>query len=109
MEKNLGFATCVLHKANGAVCGTRIKHYSTVADLHAHVIAHHKEWFVNETEKKLDMQDKLVADDTGAIELGTALKWSVQKVHMANKKLSYLLCRQKCPPHLVADEEFNNF
>ena len=55
------------------------------------------------------MQDQLVANDTGAIELRTAPKWSAQKVHLCNRKLSLWLFRRKRAPHLVTDEEFKDF
>ena len=103
-----GFARCVLYRGNG-VCGIRIKHCSGTTNLRAHLVAHHKEWFIQETEKKCDMQDKLVGNVTGAIELQTTPKWIVQRVHLSNRKLSYWLCRQKRAPHLVIDEEFKDF
>ena len=89
-----GFARCVLHRANG-VCGIGIKHCSGTRNLRAHLMAHHKEWFIQETEKKCDMQDKLVANGTGAIELQTTPKWTAQKIHLSNRKRSYWLCRRK--------------
>ena len=55
------------------------------------------------------MQDKLLANGTGAIELQTTPKWTVQKIHLSNRKLSYWLCRRKRAPHLVTDEEFKDF
>ena len=103
-----GFARCVLHRGNG-VCGIRIKHCSGTTNLRAHLMAHHKEWFIQETEKKCDMQDKLVANGTCAIELQTTSKWTAQKIHLSNRKLSYWLCRRKRAPHLVTDEEFKDF
>ena len=103
-----GFARCVLHRGNG-VCGIRIKHCSGTTNLRAHLMAHHKEWFIQETEKKCDMQDKLVANGTGAIELQTTPKWTAQKIHLSNRKLSYWLCRRKRAPHLVTDKEFKDF
>ena len=72
-------------------------------------MAHHKEWFIQETERKCDMQDKLVANGTGAIELQRTPKWTAQKIHLSNRKLSYWLCRRKRAPHLVTDEEFKDF
>ena len=45
-----GFARCVLHRGNG-VCGIRIKHCSGTPNLGAHLMAHHKEWFIQETGK----------------------------------------------------------
>ena len=62
-----GFARCVWHRGNG-VCGIRIKHCSGTTNLRAHLMAHHKEWFIQETEKRCDMQDKLVANGTGAMQ-----------------------------------------
>ena len=50
-----------------------------------------------------------MANDTGAIELRTTPKWSAQKVHLCNRKLSYWLCRRKRAPHLVTDDEFKDF
>ena len=104
-----GFARCVLHRANGAVCGTVIKHCSGTTNLRAHVMACHKEWFVKETEKKIYIQDQLAANDTGAIQLRTTPKWSVQRVHLCNRKLTYWLCPLKRAPRLVTDEEFKHF
>ena len=78
-------------------------------NLRAHLMAHHKEWFIQETEKKCDMQDKLVANGTSAIELQTTPKWTAQKIHLSNRKLSYWLCRRKRAPHLVTDEDFKVF
>ena len=95
-----GFARCVLHRGNG-VCGIRIKHCSATTNLRAHLMAHHNGWFILETEKKCDMQDKLVANGTGAIELQTTPKWTAQKIHLSNRKLSYWLCCRKRAPHLV--------
>ena len=103
-----GFARCVLHRGNG-VCGIRIKHCSGTTNLRAHLMAHHKEWFIQETETKCDMQDKLVANGTGAMELQTTPKWTAQKILLSNRKLSYWLCRRKRAPHLVTDEEFKDF
>ena len=103
-----GFARCVLHRGNG-VCGIQIKHCSGTTNLRAHLMSHHKEWLLQETEKKCDMQNKLVANGTGAIELQTTPKWTAQKIHLSNRKLSYWLCRRKRAPHLVTDEEFKDF
>ena len=55
-----GFARCVLHRGNG-VCGIRIKHCSGTTNLRAHLMAHHKEWFIQGTEKKCDMEDSVTA------------------------------------------------
>ena len=103
-----GFARCVLHGGNG-VCGIQIKHCSGTTNLRAHLMGHHKEWFIQETEKKCDMQDKLVANGTGAIVLQTTTKWTAQKIHLSKRKLSYWLCRRKRAPHLVSDKEFKHF
>ena len=103
-----GFARCVLHRGNG-VCSIGIKHCSGTTNLRAHLMAHHEEWFIQETEKNCDMQDKLVANGTGAIEIQTTPKWTAQKIHSSNRKRSYWLCRRKRAPHLVTDEEVKDF
>ena len=77
-----GFARCVLHRGNG-VSGIQIKHCSGTTNLRAHLMAHHKEWFIQETGKKCDMQDKLVANGTDAIELRTTPKRTAQKIHLS--------------------------
>ena len=41
--------------------------------------------------------------------LQTTPKWTAQKIHLSNRKLSYWLCRRKRAPHLVTDEEFKDF
>ena len=55
-----------------------MKQCSDTTNLRAHVMAAHTEWLFHKTKKKLDIEDKLVANDTGAIPSGTPPKLSSQ-------------------------------